>query len=355
MALSPRARRIIKYLATFFLLAFLISLIVRLYNFANLFQFFRPHSGIKASQQEVLDAWHDQSSSNAPTSPELVIPKILHQVFHNWTDPSSTVVDLPEDWERARQSCIDWNPDWEYKLWTAKKSRAFIEEEFPWFLDTYDGYKYPVQRVDVIRYFALSVFGGIYIDLDNGCLQSLEPIRQYPAFTTDGGHGTLSNNIIGGQPSHPFFILLTESLQSYNWPWLLPYIVVSYTSGQWFVTSIWERYHSLLRPGGTLKGFGSGWGKLTHILMDTRPGEPDPFVFWNQEHGGSWDTWDNAWFGWIGSHIGLVIKEVIGAIVVLILLIVGCVYGCLWCGKRRRERGYRKVATEDVELSRLEA
>lgn len=45
-------------------------------------------------------------------------------------------------------------------------AREFIEKEYPWFLQTYDGYDHPIMRADVIRYFALRKFGGIYIDLD---------------------------------------------------------------------------------------------------------------------------------------------------------------------------------------------
>jgi mannosyltransferase OCH1-like enzyme len=38
---------------------------------------------------------------------------------------------------------------------------------YPWFLETFDGYPYPIQRADAIRYFVLHHFGGIYIDLDD--------------------------------------------------------------------------------------------------------------------------------------------------------------------------------------------
>jgi len=38
---------------------------------------------------------------------------------------------------------------------------------YPWFLETFDGYVYPIQRADAIRYFVLYYFGGIYIDLDD--------------------------------------------------------------------------------------------------------------------------------------------------------------------------------------------
>lgn len=46
-------------------------------------------------------------------------------------------------------------------------SREFIEVYYPDFLGTYDGYAYPVQRVDSVKYFILRHYGGIYIDLDN--------------------------------------------------------------------------------------------------------------------------------------------------------------------------------------------
>jgi len=48
-------------------------------------------------------------------------------------------------------------------------SRDFIETEYPWFLHTYDHYRYPVQRVDAVRYFLMLHYGGIYMDFDNVC------------------------------------------------------------------------------------------------------------------------------------------------------------------------------------------
>ncbi|KAI0445712.1 nucleotide-diphospho-sugar transferase [Xylaria telfairii] len=345
---SPRARRALKLLIIGLSVLFVLHLALRLYHFANLFGFFKKHSGTLITQREILDASIARKARNDTAVP--VVPKILHQVYHNWTDPENTVITLPQDWAAAQQSCIDLHPDWEYKLWTIKDSREFIEDNFDWFLSTYDNYKFPIQRVDVIRYFALRHFGGIYIDLDNGCRENLEPITYLPAFTTDGGHGALSNNIIGGQPGHPFFNLLTESLIPYNWNWFLPYIIVSYTSGQWFVTAIWEKYHQLLSVDGSVKGFdGNGWGPLHHILMDMRPGQPDPYIFWTQEHGGSWDQWDNAWFGWIGSHINLVIEYVVGAIVVTVLFITGCIFGWRYFAARRnRAKGYKAVAVQET-------
>jgi mannosyltransferase OCH1-like enzyme len=47
------------------------------------------------------------------------------------------------------------------------KRAATDGSRYPWFLETFDGYPYPIQRADAIRYFVLHHFGGIYIDLDD--------------------------------------------------------------------------------------------------------------------------------------------------------------------------------------------
>ncbi|KAI1361330.1 nucleotide-diphospho-sugar transferase [Xylaria arbuscula] len=334
---SLPTRRIVKYILIFLTLILIIHIILSIYNFANLFAFFRPHSGIQITQQEILDAFI--SNENRTVS---AIPKILHQVFHNWTNPESTSLDLPSDWEAARQSCITLNPDWEYKLWTAKASRAFIEDEFPWFLHSYDSYDYPIQRVDVIRYFALRHFGGIYIDLDNGCKLNLDPVTHLPAFTTFGGHGTLSNNIIGGEPDHPLFHLLTESLISWNWNWILPYVTVSYASGQWYFTAMWEKYH------GLIGAHGKEWAPLHYISMDMRPGAPEPYLFWNQQHGGTWDNWDSAWFGWLGNNIWFVIEVSMVGVIVFISLIIGCICCFRWRRKRMITASYKRLEANDT-------
>ena len=58
------------------------------------------------------------------------------------------------------------HPGWEYKFWTDDTARAFIAKEYSWFLDTYDGYPYPIQRADALRYFAVYHYGGVYADMD---------------------------------------------------------------------------------------------------------------------------------------------------------------------------------------------
>ena len=287
-----------------------------IYRLSNFIQIFRPHAGIALDQPSIASAHSIGASDSRPQ----LIPKIIHQIFHDWTDPDNDV--LPSDWESMRQTCIGRNPEYKYRvsrmnlvaqmmtnvrqLWSTRDSRDFIQRQFPWFLNTYDDYVMPIQRVDAMRYFLMRHFGGIYIDLDNvsrsrvallimlqGCETSLDPLLYYPVWVTDGGHGALSNNILGAEPNHPFWILLTDMLIPYAWNYPLPYVTVSYASGQWFETVAWEHYHQTKHRNAP---------PLTRVMMDGRPGAAR-HTFFTQGRGLTWHRWDNALFDWIGSHL----------------------------------------------------
>jgi hypothetical protein len=154
-------KRGLTWLPTLILVAFVLFIVTRLLAFAQLFGKLGPHAGIEITQKEVFAA----HKATVPDPRNPVVPKILHQIFHNWKNASDNT--LPEDWANMRQMCIDRNPDWEFKMWNAENSQTFIEDTFPWFLSTYIGYRYAIQRVDTMRYFAIRYFGGIYLDLDN--------------------------------------------------------------------------------------------------------------------------------------------------------------------------------------------
>lgn len=70
-------------------------------------QLFFEHSGISITQQEIASAY---TKSGAQRRPQL-IPKIIHQVFHDWRHQNQS---LPSDWDDLRQTCISLNKDWEY-------------------------------------------------------------------------------------------------------------------------------------------------------------------------------------------------------------------------------------------------
>ena len=167
------------------------------------------------------------------TGPSL-IPKIIHQTYK--TDQ------IPEHWKEGQQRCIDLHPDYQYILWTDEMALNFIKEEFPWFLDTFQSYKYPIQRADAMRYFVLLSYGGVYIDLDDGCQRPLDPLLRVPAFLRKTSPLGVSNDVMGFVPRHPFLLKVIKNLKHYNKNWYNPYMTIMSSTGPLFISIIWKQY-----------------------------------------------------------------------------------------------------------------
>ena len=129
----------------------------------------------------------------------------------------------------------------------------------------------------------------------------MTPLLYYPMWVTDPGRGALSNNILASSPHHPFWTRITQSLIPWDYNWFFPYVTISYASGQWFVSGIWQEYHSLLPPV-------SKNPEIEHrqyrLMMDDRDGA-DLSTYFTQERGGTWINWDNYLFLVIGDHLFL--------------------------------------------------
>lgn len=218
------------------------------------------------------------STFNTPSEgKDQFIPKIIHQIHHNWQDLINETI--PADWD-VRQTCTITNPDFEYRLWTVNSSRQFIETHYEWLLETYDSYSCPVQRVNALRYFLMRHYGGIYIDPNYGCSRDLEPLLYYPAWVLNGGHG-----IAGARPHHPYWIMMTESLTSRGHRFLSPHLTITHSGGPEFESAIWKKYHAQL-PTKPRKV-----DRVYRIKMGHRE------VFFKRQNGGFKDN--N--FGYIGS------------------------------------------------------
>ncbi|KAF1812014.1 hypothetical protein P152DRAFT_42162 [Eremomyces bilateralis CBS 781.70] len=191
---------------------------------------------VDGSQDAISRAELPAPNSSLIDGRRQLIPKIIHQTYKNET--------IPEVWKEAQRSCIELHPDYEYKLWTDDSAREFIVAEYPWFLDTWDGYPFNIQRADAIRYFILSHFGGIYIDLDDGCNRRLDPLLSYSAWLRRTLPTGISNDAMGSVPQHPFFLRVIDSLSKYNRSWFLPYITVMASTGPLFLSVMWRHYNN---------------------------------------------------------------------------------------------------------------
>lgn len=94
----------------------------------------------------------DQQTS-LPEYPDL-IPPILHQI--------SLGNGLKPEWLDARNSCLQHHVEWETHFWTDENAPLFVAENFPQLREMWEGYRYPIQRVDALRYMVLYEYGGMF-------------------------------------------------------------------------------------------------------------------------------------------------------------------------------------------------
>lgn len=79
-----------------------------IFRIAAFIHIFFDHAGVLLTQEEILNA------HSAGDTRSLVVPRITHQIFHNWTHPEDET--LPEDWKSTRQTCLDMNDGWEHHV-----------------------------------------------------------------------------------------------------------------------------------------------------------------------------------------------------------------------------------------------
>ncbi|KAK7531282.1 nucleotide-diphospho-sugar transferase [Phyllosticta citribraziliensis] len=294
---------------------------------------------VDGSEDRISRAELPAPNSGAISERPQLIPKIIHQTYVNET--------IPERWVEAQRSCIEQHEDYEYKLWTDKKSREFIAAEYPWFLETFDGYEFPIQRADSIRYFVLAHYGGIYIDLDDGCNRRLDPLLSYSAWVRRTVPTGISNDAMGSVPRHPFFLKVIDMLPKYNRNWLLPYITVMGSTGPLFLSIIWRHYTS---EGPTDDA------RVRVLFGDEYNNHP--WSFFTHHLGNSWHGSDVRLIFWMGRHWFL--------LTALGFIIGFSVIGAFWwfyrCMSQQNRRGgvlrfvpfMRKMRSRDAEYELLE-
>ncbi|KAK7415063.1 CSG1/SUR1-like protein [Neonectria punicea] len=173
------------------------------------------------------------------------IPKILHQT--GATDA------IPDKWIKPQQSCKDAYSDFEYMFWTDASAREFISNEYSWFVETWDNYPFPIQRADSLRYFVLHYYGGIYLDLDTWCNESIpynqienDAASHHAVFKSTTPTG-VSNDLMITSAGHPLFTAVLSKLLYYNditklWARWLPYGAIMIGSGPFFVSMVIKNY-----------------------------------------------------------------------------------------------------------------
>ena len=93
---------------------------------------------------------------------ENTIPPIIHFIwFVDLYETHEEVSTTPSMGSHAPELCQQFNPDFTINIWNSTAARSLLEEHYAWFLETYDSYSHPIQRVDAIKYFVVHHYGGV--------------------------------------------------------------------------------------------------------------------------------------------------------------------------------------------------
>lgn len=166
-----------------------------------------------------------------PEHPDLVAP-VLHHIALGKNN-------LKTSWVNARESCLQYHPGWKSHLWTDENAGPFVEEHFPDLKKMWDNYKYPIQRIDALRYMVLYQYGGVVLDMDLKCTRSLGPLRRF-GFVAPAAHPSgFSIGFMMASEKHSFVGQLVKNLPAYDRNWLgLPYPTVMFSTGCHYASAI---------------------------------------------------------------------------------------------------------------------
>jgi mannosyltransferase OCH1-like enzyme len=118
---------------------------------------------------------------------------------------------IPYNNRKWSNTWIKYNPEFNYILLDDFDNRHFINTYFPWFLKKYDSYDIR-ERLDVIRYFLLYQYGGIYADIDSECLKNFKPLleKHKNSDIIIGKDG--KSNILISKPKQLFWLIVFKLL-----------------------------------------------------------------------------------------------------------------------------------------------
>ena len=146
------------------------------------------------------------------------IPHILHQTWKSHEIPEVTA-----SWVT---SWMKVHPRWEYWFWTDDDIKELFVMYFYFYYSLYMHYPWSIQRADIMRYFILWLYGGIYADLDMECLRPLNHllstysciIAREPEEIAYVQHmrnmSIASNAFMACRPHHPFMKFIVNNLYS---------------------------------------------------------------------------------------------------------------------------------------------
>lgn len=175
------------------------------------------------------------------------IPKLIMQTWKT--------KDVPEHWKESPESISKKMKSWKHILMTDEDNRNFVKKHFPEFIPYYDSFKYPIQRVDAVRYMWLYVNGGIYLDLDIAVNKNLEKLLKcnYDFYLVQSSnvYSTYTNAFMISKPKVDFWLDVIEEMKKpVPWWCVTKHLIVMNSTGPMMLTRVAKRY---TKPYGVIE------------------------------------------------------------------------------------------------------
>ena len=175
-----------------------------------------------------------------------MIPKILHKIWFDFSEDGSGK-NPPKKYIELEKECLKLNKGWTVMRWNEQKSLLFIKKYFPFFYEKFKNYKYPIQKVDAIRYFILYHYGGVYMDMDIQCRKIFDLFTEDKVYLVEESNSmnTLKfNNFLMASPKgHPFWLHIFDKLkENYDNRWYLRFLYILNSAGPGMVVSAYDSY-----------------------------------------------------------------------------------------------------------------
>jgi mannosyltransferase OCH1-like enzyme len=139
---------------------------------------------------------------------QMPIPRIIHQTYKS--------ADLPALFQQCQLQIRRLHSDCEYRFHTDDDIDEFMKTKFPTYYDAFTNLPRKIMQIDMVRYFWMYEYGGVYADLDYYMIKPFdlwEKAIVLPANReTAEGPTCLGNCIFASEPRHPFWKTLMDTL-----------------------------------------------------------------------------------------------------------------------------------------------
>lgn len=174
--------------------------------------------------------------------------KIIHQIWFG-TIPNKIVAKKTyKNFKLYRDSWKNKNPNWYHIEWSKQLCFDLVSKCYPEHLNMYKNYSYVIQRCDIVRYFILHRYGGLYADMDYYCNKSWDLVlEQYPhdlylVQTPNSYKHNISNSLMYSKPGHLFWkhvfleLELKKDLNYYS-----RHLTIIFTTGPGLLNNVYDQ------------------------------------------------------------------------------------------------------------------